>query len=81
VSTVGVGLRQLLFPNGFALAKANVGYFDFFDESNAWEKGNLLSGYSLGFGYNSLLGPLELSAMYSDQSKDLRIYVNIGFTF
>jgi len=81
VSTAGVGMRQLLFPNGFALAKANVGYFNFYDQSNAWVKGSWLSGYSLGFGYNSILGPLELSAMYADQTKALRIYVNIGFTF
>jgi NTE family protein len=40
-----------------------------------------LSGYSLTLAYNSILGPVELSAMYSDQSKTLHTYVTLGLAF
>ena len=39
---------------------------------------DFLSGYALTFTYNFALGPLELSAMYSDQSRQKMGYVNIG---
>lgn len=37
-------------------------------------------GYGLTYGYNSLLGPIELSASYNDQ-KELLFYFNLGFWF
>ncbi|WP_432803733.1 hypothetical protein [Chitinophaga horti] len=35
----------------------------------------------MSVGYSSRLGPLDASLMYSDQSRKLRVYVNLGFNF
>ncbi|WP_078668070.1 patatin-like phospholipase family protein [Chitinophaga eiseniae] len=40
-----------------------------------------LTGYGLGGGYSSRLGPIEATMMYSDQSGKLKFYVNLGFNF
>ncbi|NML40726.1 hypothetical protein HHL17_26250 [Chitinophaga sp. G-6-1-13] len=40
-----------------------------------------LTGYGLGAGYSSRLGPIEATMMYSDQSGKLKFYVNFGFNF
>lgn len=40
-----------------------------------------LTGYGLGAGYASFLGPIEATMMYSDQSGKLKFYVNLGFNF
>jgi NTE family protein len=76
-----LGLRQQLFSNGYAMARVNVGMYNFYNANNSVQTPSWLSGYSLGFGYNSAIGPLELSAMYSDQARRVITYVNIGFNF
>ncbi|NLR59393.1 hypothetical protein HGH93_14855 [Chitinophaga polysaccharea] len=40
-----------------------------------------LSGYGLGAAYTSRLGPIEATMMYSDQSGQIKFYVNMGFNF
>lgn len=81
VAAAQLGVRQLLFPNGYGMAKANILLKDFITEANTLVKPGFLSGYSLGFAYNFALGPLEVSAMYCDQSKRVLAYVNFGFAF
>jgi NTE family protein len=81
VASAQLGVRQLLFQNGYGLAKANILLKDFITETNTTVKPGFLSGYSLGFAYNFALGPLEVSAMYCDQSKRVLAYVNFGFAF
>lgn len=49
---------------------------DFYDNSDKF-----LSGYGLTLGIESPIGPLEFTFMYSDQSKILKNYVNLGFRF
>jgi NTE family protein len=73
--------RYELFNNTFITGRANILVNNFISKSKFFQNPNLLSGYSLTFGYNFALGPLEFSLMYCDQSKTLGSYVNIGIPF
>lgn len=81
VATFQLGLRYQLFNNTYLTGRANASFSNFISESNFFSNPDFLSGYSLTFAYNFALGPLEISAMYNDQSKKLRTYVNIGIPF
>jgi NTE family protein len=81
VASVLLGLRYQLFNNTYVIGRGNALVNNFISKSNVQSIPDFLSGYSLTFAYNFALGPLELSAMYCDQSKQLRTYVNIGIPF
>jgi NTE family protein len=76
-----VALRYQLFSNVLITAKANVLFSNFINKSVYFNTPDFLSGYALTFTYNFALGPLELSAMYNDQSKSMLGYINIGIPF
>lgn len=76
-----LALRYKLFNNVFLTGKANILFNNFLDKSNFFTTPDFLSGYAMTFTYNFALGPLELSAMYSDQSRRVLGYVNIGIPF
>lgn len=69
-----------VFPDIYLIAKANIGNLqnDFKDLLNT-EK--LLGGYGLTLGYDSFIGPIELSLQKSYNKKGLLGFVNIGFWF
>ncbi|MEO6316118.1 MAG: patatin-like phospholipase family protein [Chitinophagaceae bacterium] len=73
--------RYELLNNTYLTARANVLFNNFISKSKFFQNPNVMSGYALTFGYNFALGPLEFSLMYSDQSKNLSSYVNIGIPF
>ncbi|MEP6750325.1 MAG: hypothetical protein ABJB86_21480, partial [Bacteroidota bacterium] len=73
--------RYELFNNTYLTGRANLLFNNFISTSKFFQNPNILSGYALTFGYNFALGPLEFSLMYSDQSKKLSSYVNIGIPF
>ena len=75
------GIRYELFNNTFITGRANVLFNNFISRSAFFQNPNTLTGYSLTFGYNFALGPLEFSVMYCDQSRKLGTYVNIGIPF
>ncbi len=81
VAAFQAGLRYELFNNTYLTGRANILFNNFISKSNFFQNPNILSGYSLTFGYNFALGPLEFSLMYSDQSKVIGSYVNIGIPF
>ena len=81
VATGALALRYELFSNVLITGKANILFNNFIDKSNFFITPDFLSGYALTFTYNFALGPLELSAMYSDQSRSVIGYVNIGIPF
>lgn len=56
-------------------------YHSFLKDQLAPVEGKLLSGYALTLGIDSPIGPLEFSFIYSDQSRRLKNYVNMGFRF
>ncbi len=73
--------RYELFSNTYLIGRANVLFDNFISKSKFFQNPNVFSGYALTFGYNFALGPLEFSLMYSDQSKKMTTYVNIGIPF
>jgi NTE family protein len=83
IASVQFGLQYKLSKNAFLIARANAALYNFqgtgFENLNA--KNNLLTGYGLTFGFDSKVGPLDLTVMYCDQDAMVRNYVNIGFTF
>ena len=81
VGTALIGYRREFSPNLFLTAKVNAAIYNFLDLNNHWQKPQFLSGYALSFGYYMLLGPLEFSVMYCDQSRKVQTYVNLGIDF
>jgi len=81
VASLQLGLRYQLYNNTYLIGKINGAFYNFIDSQLTLEKSKFLSGYSLSFGYNFILGPLEVSAMYSDQTKSILPYINLGIPF
>jgi NTE family protein len=81
VAALQASLRYELFNNFYVMGKINGLVNDFVDFDNNVQEPDFFSGYSLGLAYNFALGPLEISAMYSDQTKKLRSYINLGIPF
>ena len=81
VVALQLGLRFTLFNNIYIIGRANALLKDFSTKKNTPSNRSVLSGYALTFAYKSPIGPLELSAMYSDQSKQVQSYVTFGIPF
>ncbi|HYC29388.1 MAG TPA: hypothetical protein VEB42_11235, partial [Chitinophagaceae bacterium] len=81
VLAVHAGLRYELFNNTYLTGRANMLLTNFVSKSNFFQNPDFMTGYALTFAYNFALGPLEISAMYSDQSKHFGTYINLGIAF
>lgn len=81
VATLQLGMRYQVYSSVYFTARANAGYYDFISSNWKGVKPTFISGYSVSLGYNFILGPLEISAMYSDQSKSLEPYITLGMAF
>jgi NTE family protein len=81
VAALQVGMRYTLFNNIYIIGRVNGLVKDFATEKNATSNKTFLSGYALTFAYKSPIGPLELSAMYCDQSGYIQSYVTFGIPF
>ncbi len=81
-AAVQAGFRYNFYGNLYLTGRANMMFNNFVNnEKMFYDTPDFLSGYSLTFTYNFILGPLELSAMYCDQWKRVMGYVNIGIPF
>ncbi|WP_223649575.1 patatin-like phospholipase family protein [Hymenobacter psoromatis] len=76
-----VGYQYAVAPKIFVIAKANALYHDFVANAARPQPARMIYGGSLTLGINSLLGPIDVSLMYSDATKKLLPYFNIGFPF
>ena len=76
-----LGLRYQMFNNLFLITKANALFRNFIGSNKNLHTASWLTGYAVTLGYNFVLGPLEISAMYCDQSKKLLPYINLGIPF
>ena len=76
-----LGYRYQLFSNIFLTGRTNILFNNLVAKSQFYQSPDFLSGYALTFTYNFALGPLEVSAMYSDQWKRVMGYLNIGIPF
>lgn len=81
IATAMLGLRYEMYNTLYLTAKVNAAYYNFIGSDNNPGQPQFLSGYSLTLGYNFILGPLEISAMYCDQAKQIRPYINLGIPF
>ena len=81
VVSLQMGLRYNPLNNIYFIGRINGLLKDFATNNNTTSNSTVLSGYALTFAYRTPIGPLELSAMYSDQSKKLQSYVLFGISF
>ena len=81
VAALGVGLRYSPANNVYILGRVNGLAKDFATTRGSTSAYTFLTGYALTFAYKTPIGPLELSAMYSDQSRKLQSYVLFGIPF
>lgn len=81
MGTVQGGLRQYLFQGAYLTASANILLNNLVTRSDFYSHEDFYSGYGLTFTYNFALGPLDLSVMYSDQTRKLQSYINLGIPF
>jgi NTE family protein len=81
VASLLLGIRVELFNNVYVSGRSNVLASNFFNSGNELQSPSLLSGHAITFAYNFALGPLEVSVMYCDQSKQVRSYFNLGIPF
>ncbi|MEP7254580.1 MAG: patatin-like phospholipase family protein [Ferruginibacter sp.] len=81
VVSLQMGLRYNPLNNIYVIGRINGLVKDFATNNNTTSNITALSGYALTFAYRTPIGPLELSAMYSDQSKKLQSYVLFGISF
>ncbi|RBL89408.1 patatin-like phospholipase family protein [Chitinophaga flava] len=80
VAAVQTAWQYEVIKNIYAMPRIGVALYgrDVLDKGDKYK---MLSGYGLGAGYSSRLGPIEATMMYSDQSGKLKFYVNMGFNF
>ncbi len=69
-----------VFKDNYVLLRGNVGKLESsFDE--LFGSDIILDGYSIGYCYNSPLGPLEVNLMGSTNHSDIYTYISLGFWF
>lgn len=72
-------LRQRIGERHYISLIANGGVHD--DDFFHLLKGKYVWGGSLGYAYNSLLGPLNTNFGMSNQNNNLQFYLNLGYSF
>lgn len=79
VAVAGIKLRQRMGSRNYVTLTGNVALHDnrFFDILS----NKPIYGLSLGYGYDSMFGPLEASFGYSNQTRKVGFYINLGYTF
>ncbi len=81
VATFALGLRYEMYSNLFLIGRVNALYYNFIGSDNSPGNPYFLSGASITLGYKFILGPLEISAMYCNQAKQVIPYINLGIPF
>ncbi len=81
VAALQLGVRYNPANNVYITGRVNGLVKDFATKLNATSGKDALTGYALTFAYKTPIGPIELSAMYCDQSKKLQSYVLVGIPF
>lgn len=79
VTVASLKLRQRLGSKNYITLTGNFALSD--DNFFKLLKGKQIFGCSIGYGLDSMFGPLEASLGYSNQSKEVGFYVNLGFSF
>jgi NTE family protein len=74
-----LGLQTEIFSKNFITLSCNAGRFDV-DLKDVFLLNKNIYGYCISYGYNSIIGPIELSIMKSPKHR-LLAYLNVGFWF
>lgn len=69
-----------LFKNNYLILKANAGKLTD-DVNDSLKTGEWIRGIGLTYSYNSLIGPMEFSLMYSNKKEKVLNYVSLGYWF
>lgn len=78
--TVRADFRYEVYKNHFLKFKANYGRIEESFES-LFNSDILLDGYSLGYSYRSIIGPMELNVAGSTNHPGIYAYVRLGYWF
>jgi len=74
-------LRYEIFKNNYLMGTVNVARV----EDNLWNNGNIFedtkTGFGIGYGLDSFLGPIELNYTYSPDTKENYVFFNLGYWF
>ncbi|MDH3323128.1 MAG: BamA/TamA family outer membrane protein, partial [Flavobacteriaceae bacterium] len=74
-------MRYQVFKNNFVSFTANYGRLN----EDLWNKGKIFedtrSGYAVGYGLNSIIGPLELMYSWNPDNNKEYWHLNLGFWF
>jgi NTE family protein len=81
VSVLMLGIQYQILRSLYASVRVNTAVYDFLDLNNQFIQARFLNGSALSIGYDSGIGPISVSAMYSAESKNVYGYVNVGFPF
>lgn len=76
-----LGLRYEPFNNLYFMVRTNAAALNFVSRRHNISIPDFISGHAATLAYNTPIGPIEVSAMYSDQSKKVSTYVNLGLAF
>lgn len=76
-----VGYQYAIGQRVFVTGKVNSLYHGFIDNNTNIQPSKVIYGGSLTLGINSFLGPIDASLMYSDVSRKVLPYFNIGIPF
>ena len=75
-------LRYRLFEKHYITAIYNFLYgSNLFGENHSITEDNIYSGIGLQYAYNSIIGPISLTAQWSDCTKQFSAYFSIGYLF
>lgn len=69
-------LRWEMWKKNYLIVRANAGKYDNFFRSD-----DTILGAGLAFSYDSVLGPMEASVMYSNDNKKFNLLINLGYWF
>lgn len=78
---VVVDLRTNLTNSIFLTGEVGVMSTQFIDPYTNLKSTDLFTGSTITISYNSILGPLEFSLLYSEETNKVNTYVNFGFSF
>jgi NTE family protein len=81
VSVLMLGLQYQISRSVYGTLRLNTAMYDYLDDDDRLVPASFLNGGALSIGYDSGIGPISLTAMYSAESGRMYGYVNIGFPF
>ena len=79
VLVAGLKVQQRLFKEHYLMVKGHVAEHD--NKLGDIFKGKPIWGTQIGYAYNSILGPLGGSLSWSNYTKNVSFYINLGFEF